>query len=76
MKAFSVRGRFAAPRGWQTFAKEVAADSPDGAREHVLSDLGSKHRVKRRRIEILEVQEIAASDVTDPVVRHRIGGDP
>lgn len=76
MKAFSVRGRFVATRGWQTFTKQVAAESEERARDRLLSDLGSKHRLRRRQVEILEVRELTDEEVSDPVVRHRIGGRP
>ena len=76
MKAFLVRGSFRMDRGWTKFTKEVAADGPDSAVEHVLSDLGSKHRVRRNYVRIRDVTPLAEDQVTDPVVRFRLEANP
>jgi len=57
----------------QRFSKEVAARDPEHAVELVLSDLGSKHRLRRRRIQVTAVDELPPEQVTDPVTRHRMG---
>lgn len=61
-------------REWSKFAKEVAADSPENAAERVLSDLGSKHRLARRSIQVKDVTPLTLDQVTDAVVRFRIEG--
>jgi len=76
MQAFLVRGTFRMARDWTKFAKEVAADSPDAAVERVVSDLGSKHRVRRDLVKIRDVTPIPLEQVQDPVVRFRVGGEP
>lgn len=70
MKAFRVTGSFMMGDAWQNFTKEVVGDDENAVREAVFSRLGSKHRVKRTRIKIAEVSEIALKDVTDPITRH------
>lgn len=76
MKAFLVRGTFRMARAWTKFAKEVAADSPEAAVERVLSDFGSKHRLRRGYIQIKDVTPVPLDQVRDPVVRFRTGGEP
>lgn len=74
MKAFRIRGTFLMGRRRQPFAKEVAGASPEEAVERLLSDLGSRHRAKRRDISIEDVVELTSEDVEDPVVAYRLGG--
>jgi len=69
MKAFKVSGTFMMKPGWQPFSKEVLADSEARARENILSDLGSKHRAKRRQIKIEKVVEIKVDEIEDPLLR-------
>ena len=73
MKPFRVTGRLPMGRTTQRFSKEVAARDPDHAVELVLSDLGSKHGLRRRRIQVMGVEELPPEQVTDPVTRHRMG---
>lgn len=56
------------------FSKDVAAVSEERARDIVLSDLGSKHRTKRRDITITSVQQIKSEDVKDVAVKQKIEG--
>lgn len=59
-KVFVVRGRIKKPN-WQTeFRKEVRALKPEDAVERVYREFGSRHRVKRFQMKILEVQEISS----------------
>ena len=74
MKAFRVIGTFLMKNRWQNFVKEVAAEDAAQAKQKVLSDLGSKHRVSRRMIKVEKLEEIPADKVEDHVVRWRIGG--
>lgn len=73
MEAFLVRGTFRAARRWTKFAKEIAAANADDAVERVMSDLGSKHRLRRASIKISGVTPIPPDQVRDPVVRYRVG---
>ena len=75
MKAFRAIGSFKiSSRGWQKFNVEIAAEDEKAATERVMSNLGSHHRVGRRDIRMNEVTPISLESVTDPVVRHLIGG--
>ncbi len=47
-------------REMRQFTKECRADDEDAAIEFVLSDLGSKHRTPRNKIEIQSVSEVTA----------------
>ncbi len=48
---------------WQKFSKEVRAVKPEDAVEKVLSELGSRHKVKRHHIVIEKVEEIPPEEV-------------
>ncbi len=74
MKAFKVTGTFRMGRTKQDFTKEVASKDKDEAREFVLSDLGSKHKVKRYDIEIDDVKEVKIEEISDSVVVFKAGG--
>jgi len=73
MKAFKVTGSFRMGRKPNPFAKEVAAMDKKMAEETILSDLGSKHKVKRYDITIDKVTELKPDQVTDAAVSFRIG---
>jgi len=78
MKAFQAIGSYNASRGSyrkinQNFNVEVAAVDEKAAVEKVLSDLGSKHRIKRVDVHFTEIKPMASADVTDPVVKYQIG---
>ncbi len=76
MKAYRISGRFRMGHAWQGFSKELAADDEARAREKLLSDLGSKHGVARKYIEIAKVAEVPGSEVRDQVVRYMVEGKP
>ena len=60
MTEYSVTGSFRARRGyWQPFVLRRTADSEARAREQVLSDLGSRHRVGRELIRIDTIAPVA-----------------
>ena len=73
MKAFKVTGSFRMGRGPSPFAKEVAAMDKKAAEEVVLSDLGSKHKVKRYDITIDKVTELKPDEVQDSAISFKIG---
>jgi large subunit ribosomal protein LX len=73
MKAFRVVGSYADPRKRQGFTLEAAAENEEAVREKVLSTLGSKHRLKRREIDITEVTELSPDQITNQVVKYEIG---
>jgi large subunit ribosomal protein LX len=77
MKAFRVKGKFIMgksimSKNWQRFTKEVASLNKEEAKERVYSDLGSKHRVKRRSIKVEEIEEIAEDEITNSMVKHSV----
>lgn len=55
MRDYTVSGRWQARDGWQSFEKEIDAENEDVAVEHVYSEFGSKHGLKRMQVEIEEV---------------------
>ena len=78
MKAFQAIGNYNASRGSyrkinQNFKVQVAANDEGEAREKVLSDLGSKHRIKRVDVTLTEIRPMDVAEVTDPVVKYQIG---
>ena len=73
MKAFRVVGSFADPRKRQPFSIEMAAEDEVAVRERALSTLGSKHRLKRRDIDITEIIELTPDQITNPVVKYDVG---
>jgi len=73
MKAFRVTGSYADPRKRQPFSMELSGENEEAVRERALSVLGSKHRLKRRDIDITEIVELSADQVTNHIVKYEIG---
>ncbi|AHF98376.1 50S ribosomal protein LX [Halostagnicola larsenii XH-48] len=57
MSEFSVSGQFKNRDGYASFETTVDAENENVAREHVLSQIGSRHGVKRTGIELEEVTQ-------------------
>ena len=57
MSTFTVSGRYQTRDGWSPFESSVEAPNERVARERAYADLGSQHRLKRRQIELEEVEE-------------------
>ncbi len=72
MKAFRVSGTFKMGREMTRFTMETADESEDGARERVVSTIGSRHRVRRNRVNIDSIEEVPAEDLEDEAVRKRV----
>jgi len=72
MKAFKITGSFYMGEKWQAFTKEIAAADKKGAKETLLSDLGSKHRVKRNRIKITKMDELKPDDVESSIIKYKM----
>jgi ribosomal protein L20A (L18A) len=71
MKAFEVSGQFMiSRRKWQPFALEVAALDEGAAREKTLALMGSRHKVKRKFVQIDDVKSLKLEEVSDHVVKH------
>ncbi len=56
-----------------TFNRELLAEKESHVREKILSELGSRHRVKRREIEITEIKEIKPEEVQNLDLRKLLG---
>jgi len=73
VKTFRIRGiaLFSPDRtkDWQPFTIDVRAVKKEDAVEKVYSDLGSKHKLKRYHIKILEVKEISPEEAKYKYVR-------
>ena len=75
MKPFRITGTFLMGDKWSPFKKEVVGKSEEDAVERLLSDLGSKHRVKRRNIKVTLVEELKVDEVEDPLVEFAVKGE-
>ncbi len=74
MKAFRVTGTYADRRQIrQPFSIEMAAADEPAVKEKALSTIGSKHKLKRYQIDITDVTELSADQVTSLVVKYQIG---
>ena len=56
-----------------TFSRELLAEKEAHVREKILSELGSRHRVKRKEIHIAEIKEIKPEEVTNFEIRKILG---
>ena len=57
MSTYTVRGSFPARDGPQAFEKEVEAPNEDVAVERTYAEFGSRHGLKRTRIDVAEVEQ-------------------
>jgi len=59
VKMYRIKGRI--PMGFlrTSFVKEIKALKPEHALEKIYSELGSRHKLKRKRIEILSIEEVS-----------------
>lgn len=58
MPTYEVEGSFEPGGGERSFTREVEAENEEMAREVTYADLGSKHRLKRTKIEVESVEEV------------------
>ena len=75
MKVFRVTGKINKPKLKTAFAKEVVVDKPEHAVEKVYAEIGSKHRVKRVHIKILNVEEVPLDEIENPILKKIITGE-
>jgi len=54
---------------WVKFVKEIRALKPEHAIERLYSELGSKHKVKRANIKIVDIVEIKPEEAENRLVR-------
>ena len=50
---------------WRKFTKYVRALKPEHAVERVYSELGSRHKLRRKHIRVLRVEEVPLEEVDD-----------
>ncbi len=70
-QAFRAEGDFQMGRIRQHFVIEVIGDDEDQAREAIYADLGSRHSVPRRQIDIQSITGIDAADA-DPITQKKL----
>jgi large subunit ribosomal protein LX len=75
MKVFRVTGEIRKPNLKTPFRKEIIAIKPEHAVEKVYAELGSKHRVKRFHIKILDVKEIPPQEIENPLLKKLVVGE-
>ena len=75
MKVFRVTGEISKPNLKTPFAKEVLAAKPEHAVEKVYAEIGSKHRVKRHHIKILNVEEVSPEEIENPILKKIVAGE-
>ena len=69
VKIFRVKGRMLLSHDrfpeWRNFTIYVRALKPEHALERVYSELGSRHKLRRKHIKIEEVKEVPLEEVED-----------
>ncbi len=70
MKAYRVTGTAPFGSQRQPFSFDIPAENEDAATHHAYSILGSRHRMKRRSINIEHVAEIDPRTSSEPSVLH------
>jgi large subunit ribosomal protein LX len=71
--AWSVSGTYRKSKHTFKFEKELIGEKESHVRERTLSDLGSRHRIRRRDIEISEIKKLKPTDVKSLELRRRLG---
>lgn len=54
---------------WMKFAKEIRALNPEHALEKLYSEMGSRHKVKRANIRIVDIKEIGVEEARSKYIR-------
>ena len=70
MKAYRVSGTAPFGSQRQPFSDDIPGVDANAATEHTFSTLGSRHRIKRRAVNIESVSEIDPRTSTEPAVLH------
>jgi large subunit ribosomal protein LX len=73
IKVWRVDGEYRKKKRRFVFTKELIADKEAHAREKILSELGSRHRVKRRDIVIQDLKELKHEEITSLELRKLLG---
>ena len=72
MKAFRIIGQFKMGKKTVPFTKEIASGTKDEAVENIYSRIGSKHRIKRKKITIDSVRELEADEIKEIYVKEML----
>ncbi|MFW9925664.1 MAG: 50S ribosomal protein L18Ae [Candidatus Thorarchaeota archaeon] len=72
-KIWRATGKYKKKKRSFSFTKELLAEKESHVREKILSELGSRHRVKRREIDINEIKEIKPEEVQNLDLRKILG---
>jgi len=75
LKVFRVTGEIRKPNLKTSFRKEIIADKPEHAVEKVYTEIGSKHRVKRVHIKIINVEEVSPDKIENPILKDFVTGE-
>jgi large subunit ribosomal protein LX len=75
LKVFKVTGEISKPNLRTPFAKEVLAEKSEHAVEKVYAEIGSKHRVSRHHIKIVNVEEIPTEEIENPILKKIVIGE-
>ncbi len=70
-QAYSIEGDFQMGRIRQHFVLQFPAESEEEAKDHVYADLGSRHGVKRREVDITSVTVLEGEDI-EAITRKRL----
>lgn len=72
-KIWRATGSYRKSKKTFTFTKELLAEKDTHVRERILSELGSRHRVKRKDVKVTEIKEIKPEEVTSLELRKLLG---
>jgi large subunit ribosomal protein LX len=75
LKVFRVTGEIAKPNLKTPFRKEIVCEKPEQAKEKVYTELGSKHRVKRYHIKIINIEEVSPENIENPFLKKLAMGE-
>ncbi|MHA1968877.1 MAG: 50S ribosomal protein L18Ae [Candidatus Hodarchaeales archaeon] len=75
VKVFRITGSFKQRRETSPFSKELCALTEDQAKERLYSEFGSRNRLKRQQIRIVEITQISTKEITDPFVKKLVTTD-
>ncbi len=72
-KIWLATGEYTKLRRRFTFTKELLAPKREHVEEKIYSELGSRHRVKRKYVKFTEIKEIKPEEVTNLELRKVLG---
>ncbi|MCK4327174.1 MAG: 50S ribosomal protein L18a [Candidatus Diapherotrites archaeon] len=75
IKIYRLKGIFGEKGAKHGFAIDVRALKPEDAKEKVYTDIGSKHKCKRREVQITSVEEVPAGETTSLLVKQLSEGE-